>query len=147
MTPNPFNPSAANPRYLAGRHALLHQMLHNIAPSLWAKRPIVALDPLDPTPPTRCRRRPAMRGGESTTPSSRRSSGIRTAIRRSCRLGGRILWRLSEADVPIGAAIYEQARPIVDFYRFSFYETARRNSRPTQSLLWRWRTCAVRHQR
>jgi len=60
---------------------------------------------------------------------------------------GANLWRLSEADVPIGAAIYEQARPIVDFYRFSFYETARRNSRPTQSLLWRWRTCAVRHQR
>ena len=85
---------------------LLHQMLHDIAPSLWAKRPIVALDPLDPASAADALQTPASDAGRRID-----NAILKEIVRDShgyppfLQAWGANLWRLSEPDVPIGAAI------------------------------------------
>ena len=110
---------------------LLHQLLHDIDPSLWAKCPVVALDPLDPTSAADALQTPATEAGRriDETVIDRvvaDSSGYPPFL----QAWGANLWRLSAPDTPIGASVYEQARPIVDFYRFSFYENRKEELAP-----------------
>ena len=75
-----------------------------------------------------------MRGGESTTPSSRRSSGIRTAIRRSCRPRGR---NRKEELAPYAESALEVANlfqePPVASER-AIYDAIRRGLPPSASV-------------
>ena len=110
---------------------LLHQLLHDVDPSLWAKCPVVALDPLDAESATDALQIPATEAGR---PIDR---GILKKIVKDAggyppflQAWGANLWRLSAPEEPIGAAVYEQAKPIVDFYRFSFYENRKEELAP-----------------
>ena len=124
---------------------LLHQLLHDVDPSLWAKCPVVALDPLDAESATDALQIPATEAGR---PIDR---GILKKIVKDAsgyppflQAWGANLWRLSAPEEPIGAAAYEQAKPIVDFYRSPSTRTAKRNSRPMQGPPWKWRTSSRR---
>ena len=110
---------------------LLHQLLHDIDPSLWAKCPVVALDPLDPASAADALQTPATNGGRRIEETVLKeivedSQGYPPFL----QAWGANLWRLSEPDAPIGVSAYERARPIVDFYRFSFYENRKEELAP-----------------
>ena len=110
---------------------LLHQLLHDIDPSLWAKCPVVALDPLDPASAADALQTPATDGGRPIE-----EPVLKAIVEDShgyppfLQAWGANLWRLAEPDAPIGVSAYEQARPVVDFYRFSFYENRKAELAP-----------------
>ena len=126
MTTNPFNPSAANPRYIAGRgaeKAALADML-----DAGNQSPVAVIF--------------GPRGNGKTALAhwlerAARANGVETRYRyaRACgtmensqgyppflQAWGANLWRQTEAGAPIEADAMERARPAVDYYRFSFYE-------------------------
>lgn len=101
----------------------LHQMLHDIDPSLWAKGPVLPLHPLDEASAADALQTPAAAAGRPIDES------VLEDVVADChgyppflQAWGANLWRQSQADAPIDAAACVRARPIVDFYRFSFYE-------------------------
>ena len=101
----------------------LHQMLHDIDPSLWAKGPVLPLHPLDEASAADALQTPATAAGRPIDES------VLEDVVADChgyppflQAWGANLWRQSQADAPIDAAACVRARPIVDFYRFSFYE-------------------------
>ena len=110
---------------------ILHQLLHDIDPSLWAKCPVVALDPLDPASAADALQTPATAAGRAIDESILEevvedAHGYPPFL----QAWGANLWRFSAPDAPIGAAAYEQAKPVVDFYRFSFYENRKEELAP-----------------
>ena len=110
---------------------LLHQRLHDIDPSLWAKCPVVALDPLDAASAADALRTPATEAGRRIDEAVldrivADSHGYPPFL----QAWGANLWRLSTPAAPIGADVYEQAKPVVDFYRFSFYENRKEELAP-----------------
>ena len=110
---------------------LLHQLLHDIDPSLWAKCSVVALDPLDSASAADALQTPATEAGRRIDESILKEI-VKDAYGYPpfLQAWGANLWRLSAPDAPISAAVYEQAKPIVDFYRFSFYENRKEELAP-----------------
>ena len=110
---------------------LLHQLLHDIDSSLWAKCPVVALDPLDAASAADALQTPATAAGRRID-----EAVLNSIVEDShgyppfLQAWGANLWRLSTPDAPIGADVYEQAKPVVDFYRFSFYENRKEELAP-----------------
>ena len=101
----------------------LHQMLHDLDSSLWAKGPAVALHPLDEASAADALQTPATDGGRPIDDSVlddvvADSHGYPPFL----QAWGASLWRQSKGDAAIGSDACERARPVVDFYRFSFYE-------------------------
>ena len=110
---------------------LLRQLLHDIDPSLWAKCPVVALDPLDAGSAADALRTPAAEAGRPI------DEGVLEEVVLDARgyppflqAWGANLWRFSEGEETIARAAFEQARPVVDFYRFSFYENRKEELAP-----------------
>lgn len=101
----------------------LHQMLHDMDPSLWAKGPALPLHPLDPTAAADALQTPATAAGRRID-----DEVLDTVVADShgyppfLQAWGANLWRQSAPAANIDAEALERARPVVDFYRFSFYE-------------------------
>ena len=101
----------------------LHQMLHDIDSSLWAKGPALPLHPLDPASAADALQTPATAAGRPIADDVldnvvEDSQGYPPFL----QAWGANLWRQTEAGAPIEADAMERARPAVDYYRFSFYE-------------------------
>ena len=110
---------------------LLHQLLHDIDPSLWAKCPVVALDPLDSTSAADALRTPATEAGRPIDePILEEVVKDAHGYPPFLQAWGANLWRFAEPAGRIGAAAYERARPVVDYYRFSFYENRKEELAP-----------------
>ena len=115
----------------------LHQMLHDLDSSLWAKGPAVSLHPLDDASAADALQTPATANGRRIVDSVlddvvAESHGYPPFL----QAWGANLWRQSETDTAIGSDACERARPVVDFYRFSFYEHRKEELAPhAQSAL------------
>ena len=115
----------------------LHQMLHDLDSSLWAKGPAIPLHPLDDASAADALQTPATAGGRPIETSVlddvvAESHGYPPFL----QAWGANLWRQSETAAAIGSDARERARPVVDFYRFSFYEHRKEELAPhAQSAL------------